>query len=92
MDSDFGTCGRSDDRSVGYLSRVEMIEGENMRVKDSAGKIGIVVEWSGVPFNCLVELCEFGYVWCVNVVELGLMVSSKEFVVSRFPSSLSLCV
>ena len=92
MDSDFGTCGRSDGRSVGYLSRVEMIEGENMRVKDSTDKVWIVVKRSGVPFNCFVELCEFGYVWCVNVVKLGLMVSSKEFVVSRFPSSLSLCV
>ena len=37
-----------DGRSVGYLSRVEMIEGENMRVKDSTGKVWIVVERSGV--------------------------------------------
>ena len=92
MDSDFGTFGSSDGRSVGCLSRVKMIEGENMCVEDSTGKIWIVVERSGVPFNCFVELCEFGYIWCVDVVKLGLMVSSKEFVVSRFPSSLSLCV
>ena len=75
MDSDFGAFGSGDGRSVGCLSRVEMIEGENMRVKDSADKIRIVVKRSGVPFNCFVELCEFGYVWCVNVVKLGLMMS-----------------
>ena len=92
MDSDFGTLNTGDGRSVSCLSRVEMIEGENMRVKDSTDKVWMVVKRSGVPFNCCVELCEFGYVWCVNVVELGLMVSSKEFVVSRFSSSLGLCV
>ena len=91
MYSGFGAVGRSDGRSVGCLSRVKMVEGENVRVEDSTDKIWIVVERSGVPFNCFVELCEFGYVWCVNAVELGLMMSTKEFVVSRFPSSLSLC-
>ena len=54
MDSDFGTFG--DGKGVGCLSRVEIIEGENMRVEDSTDKVWIVVEWSGVPFNCLVEL------------------------------------
>ena len=89
MDSDFGVF---NGESVVCWSRVKIVEGENVRVKDSTGKVWFVVERSGVPFNCFVELCEFGYVWCVNVVELGLMVSSKEFVVSCFPSSLSLCV
>ena len=92
MDSDFGTLNTGNGRSVSCLSRVEMIEGENMRVEDSTDKVWMVVKRSGVPFNCFVELCEFGYVWCVNVVKLGLMMSSKKFVVSRFPSSLSLCV
>ena len=92
MDSDFSTLNTGDGRSVSCLSRVEMIEGENMRVKDSTGEVWIVVKRSRVPFNCFVELCEFGYVRCVDVVKLGLMMSSKEFVVSRFPSSLSLCV
>ena len=92
MDSDFGALNAGDGRSVSCLSRVEMIEGENMCVKDSTDKVWIVVKRSGVPFNCFVELCEFGYVWCVDVVKLGLMMSSKEFVVSRFPGSLSLCM
>ena len=43
-------------KSVVCWSRVEIVEGENMRIKDSTDKVGIVVERSGVSFNCLVEL------------------------------------
>ena len=56
MDSDFGAFGGGNGRSAGYLSRVKIIEGENMRVKDLNNKVWVVVERSGIPFNCLVEL------------------------------------
>ena len=53
MDSDFGVFSGE---GVVCWSRVKIVEGENVRVKDSTGKVWIVVERSRVPFNCLVEL------------------------------------
>ena len=53
MDSDFGVF---NSESVVCWSRVEIVEGENMCVKDSTDKVWVVVERSGVPLNCLVEL------------------------------------
>ena len=53
MDSDFGVFSG---KSVVCWSRVEIVEGENMHVEDSTDKVWIVVERSGISFNCLVEL------------------------------------